>query len=256
MPGRAPTAQHIVTIEPPVVTEVRELARAYGATPFMVLLTVFAAQLRLRSGQAELAIGCPTSGRGDPELSTVVGPFMDALVLRCDLTRVSNFREALLRVRETAIEAYANSDVSFAELVSGVDADPTRHPLFQASVVLQERPSLLAPAYSDELAARIHVGDLRMSSLVEPEPFTTLDVELALFEWEGEYEGVFASRSDVVPDDDLTGWGAEYLSLLDRFLGRPDEPLPEGRLPDDHRPTEALGLPDSPGTEHLGGGGG
>ena len=91
--------------------------------------------------------------------------------------------------------------------------------------MLQQRPSLLDPVYSDELAARVPIGDLRISSLLEPSPHTSLDVELALFEWYGEYEGVLACRGDVVPAAEVPELGAEYVRILDSALRRPDAPL-------------------------------
>ncbi|MEV6814383.1 amino acid adenylation domain-containing protein, partial [Micromonospora sp. NPDC051296] len=148
------STQTVCTIPAPIVESLQRAARTEGATPFMALLAAFAMVLHHRSGQDDIAIGCPTSGRLRPELATVVGPCMDAIVIRADLTGRPTFRALLRRLREQALEAYANADVPFVELAATAPADSSRHPLFQASIVMQQRPSLLDPSYSAELAWR------------------------------------------------------------------------------------------------------
>jgi amino acid adenylation domain-containing protein len=222
-PGDA--AQAVFTVPASITARLVDLGRAEKATPFMVVLTAYAVLLRRWSGQDDLAIGCPTSGRVDSELSTALGPFMDAFVLRCDLPAGLTFRQALRRVRDRAMEAYANNDVPFAELAGPSDTDPTRHPLFQASVVLQQWPSLLDPAYSSLLASREPIGDLRVSGFLDLPPGTALDVEMALFERDDEIEGVLTCRGDVVAADEVPRRADDFVEFIRQAVQRPDAVL-------------------------------
>lgn len=206
---------------------VGNLARRADATRFMVFYSAFAVLLGRRSGQSDFAIGCPTSGRDRPELASVIGPCHDAFVLRVDLSGGRTFRELLRRVRERAIEAYSQRELPFAVLAAELGGAGSEHPLFQAAMGFQERPSLLNYPYSRQLLAREPVGDLEISGFSEvPLPPTALDIELALaVDPDGEIEGVLTCRSDVVDDEELHRLAATYCAILDAATARPHTPI-------------------------------
>ncbi|HYX24787.1 MAG TPA: amino acid adenylation domain-containing protein, partial [Thermoanaerobaculia bacterium] len=120
----------------------RRLAREERATPFMVLLAAFQALLGRWSGQEDLAVGSPLSGRERPELADVFGFFVNMVVLRADLGGDPAFGEALSRVRGTALAAYVHQDLPFELLVEELqpERDLSRQPLF--AVVVAQSPAL------------------------------------------------------------------------------------------------------------------
>src|SRR6185369_13271015 len=92
----------------------RELARqtrALGGTPFMSLLTLFAALLNRTTGQTRFQIGTPIANRRLPELEPLIGFFVNTLVLRTEVFDGATFAALLHQVRQTALAAYAHQDV-------------------------------------------------------------------------------------------------------------------------------------------------
>ncbi len=131
---------HITTKLPPEqVARLQALAREEQATPFMVLLAAYTTMLTRYSGQDDIAIGTPIAGRTRAELEPLIGFFVNTLVIRADLSGNPTFHELIGRVRQTALDAFANQDIPFEQVVDAVQPvrDVRHSPLFQAMLVLQ-----------------------------------------------------------------------------------------------------------------------
>ena len=143
-------ARLVETLDEELLHGLRELARARGVTLFMVLLTAVQTLLSRLSGQDDVVVGAPISGRSRPEVENLVGLFANTLALRCDLSGDPSFDELLVRVRETTVGAYEHQEVPFDRLVEDLatNRDLAVHPLFQVLFNFIEQPSEQAPALS------------------------------------------------------------------------------------------------------------
>ncbi|MEV2279135.1 MupA/Atu3671 family FMN-dependent luciferase-like monooxygenase [Nocardiopsis sp. NPDC049922] len=114
---------------------VRALSRTRRATLFMTLVAGLGTVLQRFSGQDDILVGTPVSGRpeGTEEL---VGFFANTLALRLDLSGDPAFTEMLDKVKGTLLDAYEHDDAPFEEVVRRVNPDraPGRSPIFQVMV--------------------------------------------------------------------------------------------------------------------------
>ncbi|MFF7656621.1 amino acid adenylation domain-containing protein [Streptomyces sp. NPDC007983] len=128
------------TVPGDVARAVLAAGQERGATPFMTLATAFAALLARHSGQWDVAIGTPVAGRVRPETAEVVGFFLNSLVLRPGCGPEDSFADAVARVREVSLFAFAHQDVPFERIVQELERerDLSRTPLYQVAIDLHD----------------------------------------------------------------------------------------------------------------------
>ena len=115
---------------------VTTLSRRAHVAPFAVFLAAFLVLLRLRSGREDLVVGTPFAGRESPETRSVVGLFVDMLVIRGDLAGRPSFVELVRRMHATVTEAIDHRAVPFARLAEELDPgnDPHDLPFFDTVI--------------------------------------------------------------------------------------------------------------------------
>jgi amino acid adenylation domain-containing protein len=115
-----------------LAARLRVVGRELGATPFMVLLASFGVLMGRYTRSDQMLVGIPVASRSRPELTDLIGPFINTVVLRLDLRGEPSFKELVERVRRTSLNMIAHQDLPFDELVRAVAPDrvASRTPLF------------------------------------------------------------------------------------------------------------------------------
>jgi amino acid adenylation domain-containing protein len=131
--ARYSAAQYSLDVPAGLAEGLRQVSRAQGGTLFMALLAAFHALLFRYTGQREIRVGVPASGRGRPETAGVIGVFINTLVLDARLAAEMSLASLLAQVRDTAIEAQAHQDLPLERLVQALRAahGPGAASLFQ-----------------------------------------------------------------------------------------------------------------------------
>ncbi|HEY6321839.1 MAG TPA: amino acid adenylation domain-containing protein [Thermoanaerobaculia bacterium] len=206
----------------------RELARQQGTTLFVVLLAAFELLLHRYSGERELLIGSPASGRTAPWLLGVVGYLMNPLVLRSTLAGDPPFRAFLAATRAVALGALEHQD--FPAHLLAERLRPGREGghggLFQAMLAWNRphRPETASAARFalGELGARMSLGGLTLESFALPERRASFDLQLTMVEAEGGVAGSLLFATDLFDRATAARLAAHFRRLLAAVAEEPE----------------------------------
>ncbi|MDG4830679.1 condensation domain-containing protein [Solwaraspora sp. WMMD1047] len=124
-----------VPVGPELTEQIRRLASARQATPYLVLLAAFQTMLAQLSGHEDVAVGTPVTMHALPELDQLIGYTINTVVVRARCPRDATFAAVLAEVRTAALAALDHREVPFRLLVDELRParDPGGNPLFQVA---------------------------------------------------------------------------------------------------------------------------
>jgi amino acid adenylation domain-containing protein len=201
----------------PLLDRLEALARAEGATTYMVMLAAWQVLLGKYAGTDDVVVGSPIAGRTRRELEPLIGFFVNTLVLRADLSGDPAFREVLRRVRRATLGAYDHQDVPFERLVEELQPErSTSHsPLFQ--VMFSLRPS--------EGGAGAGLPGLRMGGVEAELSTTKFDLMLGLETGDAGIHGAMEFSTDLFDRATIRRMIGHLERLLDQVAADADAPL-------------------------------
>lgn len=199
-------------IDEELVTSLRKLSADHNATLFMTVLSAFQLLLHRYTGQDDIAVGSPVANRNRAEIEGLIGFFVNSLVMRTSFAGDPSFSELLGRVKEAAVEAYANQDLPFEMLVDELrpERDLSRNPLFEVMFQLITVPSDPGATSTPSPAARLALGT------------AIFDLNFNLFETEGKgISGVIEYSTDLFNADRITRMAGHFRMLLEGIASNP-----------------------------------
>jgi amino acid adenylation domain-containing protein/non-ribosomal peptide synthase protein (TIGR01720 family) len=214
-------------IDERVADGLRALSRREGVTMFTTMMAAFDALMSRWSGQDDVVVGTPTSGRKKLETRGLIGYFNNMLPLRVRLDGDPTFAELMQRVKTVAAQALDHDDVPFEKMVDALKPgrDLGRNPLFQVAYSHQNAPQ---EGYELEgLAVSTYgEGDIRGIAPGTAKFDLTLGIGDA---GEGELEGYLEYSTALFDRDTVEAMIAHLQTLLEAVVADPSLPL--SRLP-------------------------
>ncbi|MBO0687442.1 MAG: AMP-binding protein, partial [Candidatus Dormibacteraeota bacterium] len=206
---------HPLSIPAGLGDALRELSRRRDVPLLATFLASLQALLHRYTSQEEVVVGTTSSLRTRPELNGAVGPLLNHLVLRTDLSGDPTFAELLSRAAAVTKNALLHAELPFEHLVQELvsPADLSAHPLFQVLVTLEP------------LAQPGPKGWAIVPTGVEAEG-TQFDLHLELEELrKGGLRGRLIYNSDVFDQETVARLGGHLGAVLQAVAADPDLPL-------------------------------
>ncbi|MCX5118699.1 amino acid adenylation domain-containing protein [Micromonospora sp. NBC_00362] len=211
---------------------VTRLAQDERATPFMVLLAGFAALMSRYAAQDEVSVVTPVANRPRVELETMVGSFVNSIVVRVDTSGAPTFRALVGRVRDLVQQGMAHGEVPFDTVVEAVDPerDLSHTPLAQVMFALVEDQALEAEA-----------AGLRVTAVEHHLPISKHDLTVEVWpDADGRLRGVAEYATDILDERTVARMAAHLGVLLVGLTAAPDAPVGLARLLSDEETRAAV----------------
>ena len=138
-------AKEKMIVSSEIKNNITKLTEMYGVTEYMVYLSSAMILLSKYSGQEDIIIGSPISGRIHIDMEDMLGMFVNTLAMRGNVKSCKKYNEFLGEIKEKSLRAYENQEYPFEELVENVAVkrDLSRNPLFDVLLVLQNNEEVL-----------------------------------------------------------------------------------------------------------------
>ncbi|MBW4636379.1 MAG: AMP-binding protein [Iphinoe sp. HA4291-MV1] len=209
-------ARQCLALSKNLTEALKALSQQEGVTLYMTLLAAFKTLLYRYTSSEDIVVGTVSAGRNRPEISGVIGYFLNTLVLRADLSGSPSFRQLLRRVREVTMGAYAHEDLPYQKLVQTLQPERnlSQNPLFQVAFVLEP------PMPSLDLGWSISQLDIHTDT-------AKFDLTLELDSRPQGIIGRLEYNTDLFDADTITRMAGHFQTLLTGIVANPHQPISE-----------------------------
>jgi amino acid adenylation domain-containing protein len=207
------------------------LGGEHGSSLYVTLLAAFQVLLHRYTGQDDVIVGSPVTGRSQPDFAGVVGFLVNTLPLRSNLSTNPPFAAFLSRVRQTVWEGLEHQDFPFALMVErlGLARDPSRTPVFQAMFVFQQAQVLdsqgLSPFALHDAGSRMQLGGLAIESMALDLGTAQFDLTLVAAEREDRLALSLEYNVDLFDAATIERLLEHFQTLLESIVAAPELPV-------------------------------
>lgn len=106
-------------------------------TLYISFLGIYSILLHKISGQKDILIGSPDSGRNHPLLYPLVGMFVNFLPVRNNIEEEESFTDFIQRLSSSTMEMFANKDYQYDQIINEIGGDGDMSDIINAVLVVQ-----------------------------------------------------------------------------------------------------------------------
>jgi amino acid adenylation domain-containing protein/non-ribosomal peptide synthase protein (TIGR01720 family) len=197
---------------------VLELGKQQKTTLFTTLLAALQVLLYRDTGQKDVVIGSDVANRMHTQQESMVGFFVNQLVLRGHISGEKSFLELLTQARETLLSAYEHQEMPFNHLVALLQnrRSLSHAPLIQTKLVLQTTA-----------AQETRLFGLEVRPLPAKKGAMEMDLMVSLWEHGGILEGILEYSLDLFDQTAIEKLFSRWLRVIQGCISTPTVPISE-----------------------------
>ncbi|PJI10003.1 MULTISPECIES: non-ribosomal peptide synthetase [Clostridium] len=112
-------------IDKKLTSKINKTLNNLGITKFMFYISAYYVLLYKYTGQEDLIIGTPVSGRTNEDIKDTVGMFVNMLPLRSNISGNMSFKEVLSEVKSNSLNAFENQEYDLKNLIEKLNINDT-----------------------------------------------------------------------------------------------------------------------------------
>ncbi len=196
-----------------VFEKVNEISKKLGITPYMLMLSVYYILLSKYTSQDDIVVGTPIVGRELPELSSMLGMFVNTLALRNKINQSSSFSDFANQIKDYCLTAFQNQIYPFDELVKELEIkrDTSRNPLLDVMFV-----------YQNDGYPTINLDNAHTEYFIPNSKISKFDLTLEVIPVNNEYSLRFEYCSKLYDEDFIKRMSSHYINILNAILENSD----------------------------------
>ncbi|HEY6389815.1 MAG TPA: condensation domain-containing protein, partial [Bryobacteraceae bacterium] len=185
--------------------KLERLRGRHGFTPFHCLLGALVVLLNKYSRQDDIVIGTPVSNRPHKNVEALIGPFLNMIAVRTQLSGDLPLRDVLERIRQAMIESLDHADVPFEDVVAALQPERSSSysPLFNVMFVLEDTP-----------VGILELPGLKTTTLNVKTESAKYDLTLVVQRDSAGLNCWFKYNSDLFDRETIARMAAHYLNVL------------------------------------------
>jgi tyrocidine synthetase III len=225
--------QYNFTLSTRQTRKLKELATSVEATLFQVLLAALSIQLSKMSGNEDIIVGTPVTGRYHADQQDIIGMFVNTLALRSAPIGEKTFNDYLTEVKNSTLEAFENQDYPFEELVENlkIKRDPGRNPLMD--VVF---------SYGKVEQEGLRLPGLKIKALQGRNTTTKFDLTLHAVDTEERLQMIFEYATALYNPETIERTAAYLIKVLTTVTGDIETPIGKIEIISDEEKSRILNI--------------
>jgi acyl carrier protein len=195
--------------------KLKALCRSCRVTPFVALLSLYAALLSRYASQSDVIIGYPATDREQVRFKDLIGCFAKSMFARVTVDPRMNFRELVAQVNSTIMDGDLHRSVPFSVLADKLlgKRDSSVTPFYQSTFAYQPRRR------QDLVLQGLKVESITMGFGVR------FDLELYCWRHGDELELHWLYNTSLFDSWRIEQIADHFLTLIDSIMLEPDCPL-------------------------------
>ena len=200
------------------------LARNHGCTLYTLSLAALKMLIAHYAGQHDVYVGTLLAGRDRVELESLIGAFINTIILRTDLSGDPIFLDLLARVQRTVEEGMAHQDLHFQQVVEALrlKRDPNRPTVYSINFI-----------YQRDFVKPLQFAGLSMIPVPSKSPGAIYDLNFFMVQRSDGWRLSCEYNCDMYEAVAVNRMIGQLRHLLEQIVANPNRKLSELQFPDD-----------------------
>jgi iturin family lipopeptide synthetase A len=214
-----------------LTAKLRRLARELNITVHNVMMGLVNTWLSRLSGQDDIVVGSPVVGRNHPDLSNLIGIFINTLALRNQPTGDKRFSDFVKEINRNTIEALEHQEYQYEDLLEelNVPKNFSNNPLFDVMFV-----------FHNQTISGIMMPGVKRTPYRFSTKKSKVDMNLVCWENDDHLDIEFEYSSSLFKASTIEEWVSYFENIARTLLEQPNLQLKEVSLLTKEQQAETL----------------